>query len=75
MGVSFYCMFVQKLAELSCFRSEQLNDHVKRGSLFIHSSPVLECLLQVVFKALYPKDYTSAVSTRVSNALLIGQYM
>lgn len=27
---------------------------------------------QVVFKALYPKDYTSAVSTRVSNSLLVG---
>jgi len=27
---------------------------------------------QVVFKDLYPKDYTSAVSTRVSNALLVG---
>ncbi|KAH7883686.1 major facilitator superfamily domain-containing protein [Phlebopus sp. FC_14] len=26
----------------------------------------------VVFKQLYPKDYTSAVSTRVSNSLLVG---
>ncbi|KAI0068379.1 MFS Git1p-like glycerophosphoinositol permease [Artomyces pyxidatus] len=26
----------------------------------------------VVFKRLYPKDYTSTVSTRVSNALLVG---
>lgn len=30
--------------------------------------------IQVVFKRLYPKDYTSSVSTRVSNALLVGRY-
>ena len=29
-------------------------------------------MVQVVFKRLYPKDYTSDVSTRVSNALLVG---
>jgi hypothetical protein len=28
---------------------------------------------QVVFKKLYPKQYTADVSTRVSNALLIGE--
>ncbi len=28
---------------------------------------------QVVFKKLYPKEYTSDVSTRVSNALLVGK--
>jgi len=28
----------------------------------------------VVFKRLYPKDYTTSVSTRVSNALLVGKY-
>lgn len=27
-----------------------------------------------MFKRLYPKDYTSSVSTRVSNALLVGKY-
>jgi MFS family permease len=27
----------------------------------------------VLFKKEYPKEYTSAVSTRVSNALLVGQ--
>jgi MFS family permease len=27
-----------------------------------------------VFKRLYPKDYTSSVSTRVSNALLVGKH-
>lgn len=27
---------------------------------------------KVVFKKLYPKDYTADVSTRVSNALLVG---
>ncbi|KAH7931102.1 MFS general substrate transporter [Leucogyrophana mollusca] len=27
---------------------------------------------RVIFKQLYPKDYTSAVSTRVSNSLLVG---
>lgn len=30
-------------------------------------------LLKVVFKTLYPKDYTSVVSTRVSNSLLVGK--
>ena len=29
-------------------------------------------LVQVVFERLYPKDYTPAVATRVSNALLVG---
>jgi MFS family permease len=29
-------------------------------------------LVQVVFKRLYPEDYTPEVSTRVSNALLVG---
>jgi len=29
-------------------------------------------MVNVVFKRLYPKDYTSSVSTRVSNALLVG---
>lgn len=29
--------------------------------------------MQVVFKKLYPKEYTPAVSTRVSNSLLIGK--
>ena len=28
----------------------------------------------MVFKRLYPKDYTASVSTRVSNALLVGKY-
>ena len=28
----------------------------------------------MVFKRLYPKEYTSTVSTRVSNALLVGKY-
>lgn len=32
------------------------------------------CVVQVVFQRLYPKDYTAAVSTRVSNALLVGTY-
>ncbi|KZS96082.1 MFS Git1p-like glycerophosphoinositol permease [Sistotremastrum niveocremeum HHB9708] len=32
----------------------------------------LMTMANVVFKALYPKDYTSAVSTRVSNSLLVG---
>jgi len=32
----------------------------------------LMTMSNVVFKALYPDDYTSAVSTRVSNALLVG---
>lgn len=36
--------------------------------------PVLTRILsQVVFKKLYPTEYTPAVSTRVSNALLVGQ--
>lgn len=30
-------------------------------------------MTNVVLKKLYPKEYTSAVSTRVSNALLIGE--
>jgi hypothetical protein len=29
-------------------------------------------LAQVVFERLYPKDYTPAVATRVSNSLLVG---
>ncbi|KAK7058872.1 Plasma membrane permease, mediates uptake of glycerophosphoinositol and glycerophosphocholine [Paramarasmius palmivorus] len=32
----------------------------------------LMTMANVVFKRLYPSDYTSAVSTRVSNALLVG---
>jgi len=32
----------------------------------------LMTMTNVVFKRLYPKDYTSEVSTRVSNALLVG---
>jgi len=32
----------------------------------------LMTMANVVFKELYPKDYTSTVSTRVSNALLVG---
>ncbi|KAK7463690.1 Plasma membrane permease, variant 2 [Stygiomarasmius scandens] len=32
----------------------------------------LMTMANVVFKRLYPNDYTSAVSTRVSNALLVG---
>ncbi|TDL28370.1 MFS general substrate transporter [Rickenella mellea] len=32
----------------------------------------LMTMSNVVFKKLYPKDYTPAVSTRVSNALLVG---
>ncbi|KAH7911938.1 major facilitator superfamily domain-containing protein [Hygrophoropsis aurantiaca] len=32
----------------------------------------LMTMTNVIFKQLYPKDYTSAVSTRVSNSLLIG---
>ncbi|KAF9229401.1 MFS Git1p-like glycerophosphoinositol permease [Gyrodon lividus] len=32
----------------------------------------LMTMSNVIFKTLYPKDYTSAVSTRVSNALLVG---
>jgi len=32
----------------------------------------LMTMTNVVFKKLYPKDYTSDVSTRVSNALLVG---
>ena len=30
-------------------------------------------LLKVVFKTLYPNDYTADVSTRVSNSLLVGK--
>ncbi|KAI9826582.1 MAG: Plasma membrane permease, mediates uptake of glycerophosphoinositol and glycerophosphocholine [Thelocarpon impressellum] len=33
----------------------------------------LMTMTNVVFKAEYPKEYTAAVSTRVSNALLVGQ--
>lgn len=29
---------------------------------------------QVIFKKLYPNDYTTDVSTRVSNALLVGVF-
>ena len=32
-------------------------------------------MLNVIFKAEYPKDYTSAVSTQVSNALLVGEVL
>ncbi|KIK99036.1 hypothetical protein PAXRUDRAFT_823203 [Paxillus rubicundulus Ve08.2h10] len=32
----------------------------------------LMTMSNVIFKTLYPEDYTSAVSTRVSNALLVG---
>jgi len=32
----------------------------------------LMTMSNVVFKTLYPKDYTTSVSTRVSNALLVG---
>ncbi|OAX44721.1 MFS general substrate transporter [Rhizopogon vinicolor AM-OR11-026] len=32
----------------------------------------LMTMSNVIFKQLYPKDYTSTVSTRVSNALLVG---
>ncbi|KAI9445250.1 MFS general substrate transporter [Lactarius indigo] len=35
-------------------------------------SPCDLTLLQVVFGRLYPKDYTPAVATRVSNAMLVG---
>jgi len=34
----------------------------------------LMTMSNVVFKRLYPKDYTASVSTRVSNALLVGKY-
>ncbi|EPQ60734.1 MFS Git1p-like glycerophosphoinositol permease [Gloeophyllum trabeum ATCC 11539] len=33
----------------------------------------LMTMANVVFKKIYPKEYTSSVSTRVSNALLIGE--
>ena len=33
---------------------------------------VAHATTQVVMKKLYPKDYTSSVSTRVSNSLLVG---
>lgn len=33
----------------------------------------IELLLKVVFKTLYPNDYTADVSTRVSNSLLVGK--
>jgi hypothetical protein len=42
-----------------------------RAYLSLHYSHIC-ARFQVVFKNLYPKDYTSDVSTRVSNALLIG---
>ncbi|CCM05098.1 uncharacterized protein FIBRA_07305 [Fibroporia radiculosa] len=35
----------------------------------------LMTMANVVFKALYPKEYTSTVSTRVSNALLVGEVL
>ena len=34
----------------------------------------LMTMSNVVFKKLYPKDYTTSVSTRVSNALLVGEH-
>ncbi|KAI0931919.1 hypothetical protein AcW1_000807 [Taiwanofungus camphoratus] len=35
----------------------------------------LMTMTNVVFKKLYPKEYTSSVSTRVSNALLVGEIL
>ncbi|EMD34864.1 hypothetical protein CERSUDRAFT_54709 [Gelatoporia subvermispora B] len=35
----------------------------------------LMTMANVVFKTLYPKQYTSSVSTRVSNALLVGEVL
>ena len=34
---------------------------------------LMRSLSQVVFKKLYPAEYTADVSTRVSNALLVGK--
>jgi hypothetical protein len=43
----------------------------------VHNNPKFGllglCRVQVVFRRLYPMDYTSSVSTRVSNALLVGE--
>lgn len=33
----------------------------------------LMAMINVVLRSQYPREYTSAVSTRVSNALLVGQ--
>lgn len=64
-------------------RPEQPHDDEQCQSRAAHQSfhrgaqPVLTMGLrplgQVVFKKLYPKEYTSDVSTRVSNALLVGE--
>ena len=35
----------------------------------------LMTLINVVLKAVYPTEYTSSVSTRVSNALLVGEIL
>lgn len=35
----------------------------------------LMTMANVIFKQLYPKEYTASVSTRVSNALLVGKFL
>lgn len=46
-----------------------------RFSVLTWTSDVVQTVrFQVVFKRLYPKVYTTTVSTRVSNALLVGKY-
>ena len=43
------------------------------SSVFLSDQNNLMTMSNVVFKRLYPKEYTSDVSTRVSNALLVGE--
>ncbi|KAI0694885.1 MFS Git1p-related glycerophosphoinositol permease [Cytidiella melzeri] len=42
------------------------------GLISFHNQNNLMTMSNVVFKKLYPKEYTSSVSTRVSNSLLVG---
>lgn len=55
-------------------RSEQSYDHDQCTPSAVLTWTFDVALFQVVFKRLYPKDYTASVSTRVSNALLVGKY-
>ena len=66
---------VLRLTTQNLIRSEQSYDNVQRMRLCVltWTSDVVQTVqFQVVFKRLYPKVYTTTVSTRVSNALLVG---
>jgi hypothetical protein len=74
MDVSFpvcLCHVLVSTDNNKWLRSELRYDHGQRR-LRLTQFKLQFTLVQVVFKRLYPKDYTPAVSTRVSNSMLVG---